>query len=95
MGNGCVDAVRYRSLWLDEIREAGVRRRTEFYYQQLDALRSLRQEVRRELLAESARHKATLRFGRHAATTGISPEDADQLGLQFWISSCARSAETS
>jgi transposase len=30
-----------------------VRRRAEFYYQQLDALRVLRQEVRRDLLVES------------------------------------------
>ena len=35
-----------------------MRRRAEFYYQQLDALRSLRQEVRRDLLAESKKHKA-------------------------------------
>ncbi len=34
-------------------------RRAEFYYQQLDALRSLRHEVRRDLLAESKKHKAT------------------------------------
>jgi transposase len=54
-----VYAVRHRTLWLDKIGEAGVRRRAEFYYQQLDGLRSLRQEVRRELLAESAAHKAT------------------------------------
>jgi hypothetical protein len=33
-------------------------RRAEFYYQQLDVLRWLRQEVRRELLAESKKHKA-------------------------------------
>jgi transposase len=36
----------------------GVRRRAEFYYQQLDALRTVRQQVRRELLAESKKHKA-------------------------------------
>jgi hypothetical protein len=41
-----VYAPRYRSEWLGKIREAGVRRRAEFYYQQFDALRSLRQEVR-------------------------------------------------
>ena len=57
-----VYALRYRSLWLDKIGEAGVRRRAEFYYQQLDALRSLRQEVRRDLLTESARHQATQRL---------------------------------
>jgi transposase len=38
--------------------ERGVRRRAEFYYQQFDVLRSLRQEVRRELLVESKKHKA-------------------------------------
>jgi transposase len=54
-----VYAPRYRSMWLGKIAEAGVRRRAEFYYQQFDALRSLRQEVRRELLAEAAKHSAT------------------------------------
>ncbi len=54
-----VYAPRYRSEWLGKITEAGVRRRAEFYYQQLDALRALRQQVRRELLAESAKHKAS------------------------------------
>jgi transposase len=44
--------------WLAKISEPGVRRRAEFYYQQLDALRSLRREVRRELLEESKKHKA-------------------------------------
>ena len=53
-----VYAPRYRSEWLGKIREAGVRRRAELYYQQLDALAILRQEVRRELLAESRKHAA-------------------------------------
>jgi transposase len=53
-----VYAERYRSEWLGKIQEAGVRRRAEFYYQQLDALRPLRQEVRRELLAEAKKHDA-------------------------------------
>jgi transposase len=53
-----VYAPRHRSEWLGKIREAGVRRRAEHYYQQLDVLRSLRQEVRRDLLAESKKHKA-------------------------------------
>ena len=48
---------RHRAEWLAKINEPGVRRRAEFYYQQLDALRSLRQEVRRDLLAESKKHK--------------------------------------
>jgi len=54
-----VYAPRYRAEWLGKITEAGVRRRAEFYYQQLDALRSLRQQVRRELLTESGKHNAS------------------------------------
>src|SRR6266851_6154484 len=53
-----VYAPRYRAEWLGKISEAGVRRRAEHYYQQLDALRSLRQEVRRDLMVESKKHKA-------------------------------------
>jgi transposase len=53
-----VYAPRHRSEWLSKISEPGVRRRAEHYYQQLDALRSLRQEVRRDLLVESKKHKA-------------------------------------
>src|SRR5277367_4647598 len=53
-----VYAPRHREQWLGKITEAGVRRRAEFYYEQLDALRALRQQVRRELLAESGKHKA-------------------------------------
>jgi transposase len=54
-----VYAPRYRSEWLGKISEVAVRRRAEIYYQQLDALRSLRQQVRRDLLAESGKHGAT------------------------------------
>jgi len=54
-----VYAPRCRAQWLAKITEAGVRRRAEIYYQQLDELRSLRQQVRRELLAESGKHKAS------------------------------------
>jgi transposase len=49
---------RHRTEWLGKIGEPGVRRRAEFYYQQLDALRTMRQQVQRELLAESKKHKA-------------------------------------
>jgi transposase len=57
-GGKQVYAPRYRSEWLGKIQEASVRRRAEFYYQQFDALRTLRQEVRRELLAEARKHDA-------------------------------------
>ena len=53
-----VYAPRYRSEWLAKISEAGVGRRAEIYYQQLDALRSLREQVRRELLTEGRKHRA-------------------------------------
>src|SRR6202161_3057428 len=57
-----VYAPRHRVEWLGKISELGVRRRAEFYYQQLDALRALRQEVRRDLLAESKKHQAWKRL---------------------------------
>src|SRR5882724_5188937 len=53
-----VYASRHRAEWLGKISEPGVHRRAEFYYQQLDALRCLRQQVRRDLLAESKKHQA-------------------------------------
>src|SRR5438445_3454593 len=53
-----VYAPRHRAEWLGKIGEPGVRRRAEFYYQQLDALRTVRQQVRRELLAEGKKHQA-------------------------------------
>ena len=53
-----VYAPRYRAEWLGKISEPGVRRRAEFYYQQLDALCPLRQAVRRDLLLEAKKHKA-------------------------------------
>jgi len=57
-GGQQVYAPRHRSEWLNKIGEAGVRRRAEFFYQQLDAVRTLRQAVRRDLLAESRKHQA-------------------------------------
>ena len=68
-----VYAPRHRAEWLGKISEPGVRRRAEFYYQQLDALRLLRQEVRRDLLRKSrstrpgnccARFQGSVRFAR-------------------------------
>jgi transposase len=44
--------------WLTKLPQAGVRRRAELLYQQLDGLRALRREVRPEFLAESRKHKA-------------------------------------
>jgi transposase len=56
---GDVYYTRHRAEWLSKIREAGVRRRAEHLYQQLDMLQHLRQQARRELLAESRKHAIT------------------------------------
>src|SRR6202162_4112861 len=53
-----VYAPRYREEWLGKIEHAGVRRRAELLYQQLDGLQALRRTLRPELLAESRKHKA-------------------------------------
>jgi len=58
-GGTQVYAPRHRSEWLGKIAEAGVRRRAEHIYQQLDALQTLRHQVRQDLLTESRRHSAT------------------------------------
>jgi transposase len=49
---------RHREQWLQKITEAGVHRRAELFYQQLDGLQALRRTVRGELLAESRKHQA-------------------------------------
>ena len=53
-----VYAPRYRQEWLNKIPQAGVRRRAELLYQQLDGLQALRRKVRPEFLAESRKQKA-------------------------------------
>src|ERR1700719_166284 len=47
---------RHRAAWLEKLREAGVRRRVEQLYRQLDCLVGIRKETRKELLAESRKH---------------------------------------
>ena len=54
--------IRHRSEWLEKIPEAGTRRRAEQLYQQLDMLQHLRQQARRELLAESRKHTITAKL---------------------------------
>jgi transposase len=54
-----VYAPRYREEWLSKIAQAGVRRRAELLYQQLDGLQALRRNLRPEFLAESRKHQAT------------------------------------
>lgn len=47
-----------RAEWLEQLRERGVRLRAEVLYGQLAALRELRTEAKRAMLAESGRHGA-------------------------------------
>src|ERR1700693_2803406 len=54
-----VYAPRHRAAWLEKLREAGLRRRAEQTYQQLDILLRIRQQARRGLLAESRTDNAT------------------------------------
>ena len=90
-----VYAPRHRSEWLNKITEAGVRRRAQLFYQQLDTLQALRQEVRGELLAESRKHNGTMATpdSLHRSDSGCSvdrldpdalsiPHEAATVGLQ-------------
>lgn len=47
----------HREEWLRKITQASVRRRAEFYYEQLDALVPLRKQARQELLSETKKHQ--------------------------------------
>lgn len=49
---------RCREQWLEQLAEPGLQRRAELLYQQLDLLQPLRQQARRELIAESRKYAA-------------------------------------
>jgi transposase len=49
---------RHRGEWLAQLTQAGMHRRAELLYEELDALLSLRREARRELIVESHKHDA-------------------------------------
>jgi transposase len=49
---------RHRGEWLAQLTQAGMHRRAELLYEELDALLSLRREARRELMVESHKHDA-------------------------------------
>src|SRR5580698_6991390 len=52
-----VYAPRYREEWLNKLPQAGVRRRAELLYQQLDGLQTLRRTVRCEFVPESRKQR--------------------------------------
>ena len=66
-------APRYREEWLQKIEHAGVRRRAELLYQQLDGLQGLRRTLRPELLAESRKHKAAKLLRQIPASARFEP----------------------
>jgi len=76
-GIGCagrqVYAPRHRAHWLNRIGEAGVRRRAEFLYQQLDALRALRQAVRRDLFRKRGKTMKLFFHPSHRPWKSIKP----------------------
>ncbi len=47
---------RHRQLYLEQLRELGLRRRAERLYEQLDSLQKLRREARRDLIVECRKH---------------------------------------
>ena len=53
---------RHRQEWLARLEAAGVRRRAELLYQQLDAVQGLRRQARRELLLAGGEHAAARRL---------------------------------
>jgi transposase len=50
--------VRHRGEWMAQLTEAGLHRRAERLYQELDALQELRRQARRELIVECRKHGA-------------------------------------
>jgi transposase len=47
---------RHRAQWLEQLQEAGLRRRAERLYAQLDVVQELRREARRDLIVECRQH---------------------------------------
>jgi transposase len=48
----------HREQWLSELQEAGARRRAQYLYRELDTLKQLRREARRDMILEAHRHRA-------------------------------------
>jgi transposase len=56
-GRSCYSS-RQREAWLSQLPHAAIRARAEIYYQQMDSLHTLRQQVRAQLLREGRKHPA-------------------------------------
>ena len=79
-GVGCsgmdVYYTRNRQEWLDKLTEEGMRLRAEFLYRQLDHLRPLRRDAKKELVKEAQRHPA---FKRLCDVHGLGPVRVAQI----------------
>jgi transposase len=53
---------RHRQRWLEQLQEAGIHRRAERLYQQLDLLQPLRRQARQDLVAEGRKQGAAARL---------------------------------
>jgi transposase len=67
---------RNRRQWLEKLRESGLRQRAEFLYRQLDHLRPLRRDGKREMLREARKHSA---FKRLCEVPGLGPVRVAQI----------------
>jgi hypothetical protein len=74
---------------LGKIPEAGIRRRAEQLYQQLDMLQHLRPQARRELLAESRKHTITAKLRQIPC---LGPIRSDQNRRARTLKSLSRTA---
>jgi hypothetical protein len=80
-GGQQVYAANHREAWLSKLPETGVRRRAEHFYQELDALRALRQQARlvnsrphagsvRSRTSDRSGQRCSLRCSRHLIAFG-------------------------
>src|SRR5437870_8638270 len=60
---------RHRREWLSKLNEAGLHRRAERLYEELDALQGLRRAAKRELVLESRKHAAA-KAAAHRTSAG-------------------------
>lgn len=60
-GKSCY-SLRQRDAWLSQLPHPAVRGRAQIYYQQMDSMQALRQQVRAQLLREGRKHPALRRL---------------------------------
>jgi transposase len=61
---------RNRSQWLGKLKEEGLKLRAEFLYKQLDQVRTLRRDAKKQMLTQARKHSA---FKRLCRVPGLGP----------------------